>query len=187
MIGLSIVRGLQLLFSVIVLALSITAVKWQVYGSAPASSGYNSFAGAWATLFSLIGFVAVFVSSVPGLIVAALDGLTFLILLAGGIAYAVQLRGITCSNPSAILDNADRYTLVNGGSTPFVDSNGNSFTLYGVPSLSDGSPNLDAVKSRCNTVVADDVFIFFAAITALAAAALVFVAHRRGGTRHSAV
>lgn len=92
MIASSIVRLFQLLFSVIVLALSIVAVRWQVYGKAPASTGYNAFAGAWATLFSLIGLAAIFISAVPGLIVAGLDALTFIFLLAGGIVSTRRAR-----------------------------------------------------------------------------------------------
>lgn len=84
-IPLSIVRFFQLAFSVIVLGLSISAVRWQVYGSAPAPSGYAAFAGAWATLTALVGIIAIFVSSLAGILMVGADLLAFIILLAGGI------------------------------------------------------------------------------------------------------
>lgn len=85
MIVSSIVRVLQIVFCAIVLALSITAIRWQRYGSAPASTGYNAFAGAWGILTALIGLVAVFVTAIPGIFMGLLDFLAFIILLAGGI------------------------------------------------------------------------------------------------------
>lgn len=87
----SIVRAFQLLFTVIVLALSITAAKWQAYGPVPAITGFNAFAGAFGLLVTLIGFAAIFIEAVPGFIVAILDLLAFIFLLAGGIVSDILL------------------------------------------------------------------------------------------------
>lgn len=84
-IALGITRFFQLASAVIVLALSITAVRWQYFGSAPAASGYAAFAGAWATLTALVGIIAIFVASLGGIFMAAADGLASIILLAGAI------------------------------------------------------------------------------------------------------
>lgn len=80
-----IVRGLQIIFGVIVLGLSIGAVKWQVIGTAPATTGYNAFAGAFGILTALIGIAAAFMEMIPELIMAIVDGLASVIFLAGGI------------------------------------------------------------------------------------------------------
>lgn len=85
MIATLIVRIFQVLFAACVLGLSITAVKWQYYGTAPAVSSFNAFAGAFALLTALIGIVAIWISHIPGLIMAVVDGVAFIFLLAGGI------------------------------------------------------------------------------------------------------
>lgn len=85
MLATFITRGFQALFAVVVLGISIHAVRWQKYGSAPAVSSYSAFAGAFGLLTALIGIVSIWVTAIPALIMAAIDALASLILLAGGI------------------------------------------------------------------------------------------------------
>lgn len=81
-------RGLQLIMAVIVLGLSITAAKWQGAGSVPATTAFAAFVGAFGVLVAIIGFVAARIDSIPNLIMAGLDGLTSVLMLAGGIVSA---------------------------------------------------------------------------------------------------
>jgi len=78
-------RAGQLIFGAVVLGLSITAVKWQMYGAAPAVSGYNAFVGAFGMLAALIGTAVIWIDAVPDLIMAIVDGLASVLFLAGGI------------------------------------------------------------------------------------------------------
>ena len=80
-----ITRACQLLFTAIVLGLSISALRWQLYGSVPATTSYNAFAGAFGLLGALIGLAAIWVSAIPELIMSAVDAVASILLLAGGI------------------------------------------------------------------------------------------------------
>jgi hypothetical protein len=75
----------RIVFGAVVLGLSIEAIKWQYYGAAPATSPYSAFAGAFGILVALVGIAAGFIDAIPGLIMAAVDGLATLLFLAGGI------------------------------------------------------------------------------------------------------
>lgn len=83
-----IIRGFQLVFSAIVLGLSISLIRGQVWGGAPSQHGYAAFTGGFGCLTALIGFAACFVEAIPAFIMAALDGLASIVFLAGGIVSA---------------------------------------------------------------------------------------------------
>lgn len=78
-------RAAQVTFGAVVLGLSIHAVQWQMYGTAPATSSYSAFAGAFCILAGLIGVAAAFVGAIPGVIMSGIDGLASALTLAGGI------------------------------------------------------------------------------------------------------
>lgn len=78
-------RVCQTIFAAIVLGISIHAIQWQKHGSAPSTTAFCAFAGAFGLLTSLIGLAAVFISAIPGLIMAVVDALASIMLLAGGI------------------------------------------------------------------------------------------------------
>jgi hypothetical protein len=80
-----ITRALQLICAIVVLALSIRAAKWQMYGSVPATTAFAAFTGGFAVLISLVGVVSIWISAIPALIMSMADGLASLLLLAGGI------------------------------------------------------------------------------------------------------
>ncbi|KAK3075044.1 hypothetical protein LTR53_002015 [Teratosphaeriaceae sp. CCFEE 6253] len=163
-----ITRGLQIVFGAVVLGLSITAIQWQHFGSAPATSSYSAFAGAFAILAGLIGIAAGFFDAIPQLIMAIVDGLASLLLLAGGIAFAVGLKGVRCSN-----NRETAYSFfLNGGCHGKNDNK-----VCGIP-----EENWKGVlEGRCKTVYADTVFLFFGFAACVAAAALCFIASRRSG------
>jgi hypothetical protein len=80
-----ITRALQLICAIVVLALSIRAAKWQMYGSVPATTAYAAFAGGFAILISLVGIASIWISAFPAIIMSMADGLASVLLLAGGI------------------------------------------------------------------------------------------------------
>ncbi|GAB7362918.1 hypothetical protein MBLNU230_g3219t1 [Neophaeotheca triangularis] len=116
-----VLRGLQLIFGAIVLGLSIRAIQWQRTGSAPATTSYSAFAGAFCMLVALVGIAAVWIHKLAGLIMAGIDTLASILLVAGGIAFAVGMRGIDCGNLTTeingeehIIDGRSRG-LISGG------------------------------------------------------------------------
>lgn len=75
----------QFLFAIVVLGVSVTLAKHQVYNSVPAATGYSAFTGGLGILAALVGFVALFASSLDGIVTWVLDGLASLAFLAGGL------------------------------------------------------------------------------------------------------
>jgi hypothetical protein len=72
----------------VVLGLAVTLAKKQQYGAVPATTGYESFVGAFGVLAALVGFAALFVEVINGPISWAFDALAMLTSLAGGIVSA---------------------------------------------------------------------------------------------------
>jgi hypothetical protein len=101
-----ITRALQLLCAIIVLALSIRAAKWQMYGSVPATTVFVAFAGGFALLVSLVGIASIWISAIPALIMSMVDGFAAVLLLAGGI---VSPRGYLLSTRTSA-NSATRLT-----------------------------------------------------------------------------
>nr|POE49151.1 hypothetical protein CFP56_32301 [Quercus suber] len=183
MIATLITRIFQIIFGIIVLALSIDAIKWQVYGSAPATTGYGAFTGAFCILIGLIGCVAIFVEALPGLIVAAADGLAAILLLAGGIAFAVQIRGVNCGKSDEDVLSMGLNFLMNGG----CRGKGDDETCGFAADADSTADALSTLLSHCHTVEADTAFLFLGFVACIGAAVLCLMAGRRGGARHSAV
>ncbi|TKA79026.1 hypothetical protein B0A55_03159 [Friedmanniomyces simplex] len=171
-----ITRAFQLLFGAVVLGLSISAIKWQHFGSAPATSSYSAFAGAFGILAALIGIAASFIDAIPDLIMAVVDALASVLLLAGGIAFAVGLKGVTCTDDVTTAYNS----LLNGGCYGSGDKKLCGFPVQNYKGV---------LAGRCRTAEADAAFLFLGFLASVAAAVLCFLASRRGGrgVKHSAV
>ncbi len=76
----------QLIFCAVVLGLSITLIKGQVFGSAPSQTDFSAFAGGWGMLAALVGILATTVlGMLEGIPMLVLDTLATLFLLAAGI------------------------------------------------------------------------------------------------------
>ena len=76
----------QLIFGAIVLGLSITLIKGQIFGSAPSQTDFSAFAGGWAMFVALLGILATTIfGALEGIPILALDVLATLFLLAAGI------------------------------------------------------------------------------------------------------
>jgi hypothetical protein len=91
LIGLGL-RGLQFLFGVVILGLSITLIRGHHWGSLPASLGYAAFVGGLTILGALIGIAGTFVSFLEGIVGMAFDGLVAILNIIGGIVRSRSSR-----------------------------------------------------------------------------------------------
>ncbi|KAJ5726833.1 hypothetical protein N7493_005860 [Penicillium malachiteum] len=161
-----IARAFQLIFTVVVLGLSVSLARDQVVGKVPAQTGYASFAGALGVLVSLVGIVALFVDSLSGIITWALDAFASVALLVGGIIYAVALKGVNCSKPD---EHAWDNVLISGGCKKYK---GDKYCYtYGMHGSS-------GVKSHCISAEADTAFMFLGFLACLAALVVGFLSRR---------
>ncbi|KAA8644913.1 hypothetical protein EYZ11_005293 [Aspergillus tanneri] len=168
-----VVRVFQIIFATIVLGLSVTLAKGQAIGSAPAITGYAGFTGALGIVASLVGIAALFVSSLDGLITWILDGLASLAFLAGGIAFAVILKGTNCEDKYTIWNNQ----ILSGGCVTVKDEQ----RCY-----NNDHPN--NLKSRCTSAKADSAFMFIDFAFSLAVIGCsFFLSGRRGVGRSNVV
>ncbi|KAI9923913.1 hypothetical protein ASPWEDRAFT_109092 [Aspergillus wentii DTO 134E9] len=160
----SILRAFQLLFAIIVLGLSVNLAKGQVRGSAPAETGYAAFTGGFGIVAAFVGIVALFVDSLSGIISGALDAVASIAFLAGGIAYAVVLKGTSCDKLRSIWDNK-------------ILSQG----CYEEDDFKICNAGVDKVKSRCHSAKADTAFMFLNFFVCVAVCGWVLF-KRRGST-----
>ncbi|PYI04647.1 hypothetical protein BO78DRAFT_471125 [Aspergillus sclerotiicarbonarius CBS 121057] len=159
----AILRGFQFIFSIIVLGISVSLAKGQRIGSAPAATGYAAFTGGLGTLASLIGAAGIFIESLQALITWAVDGLAGLAFVAGGITYAILLRGTSCSNYASTWDNA----IISGGCTKIDKEKVCGYT----PGKS---------KSRCTSAQADTAFMFLGFVVCVGVCGMIFLRKRKG-------
>jgi hypothetical protein len=75
----------QLIFSVVVLGLSVVLITQYGEGHAPSILDYGAFCGGAALVIAAVGIVAAFVEALQGTIMMILDGITTFFLLAGAI------------------------------------------------------------------------------------------------------
>ncbi|KAJ5949941.1 hypothetical protein N7454_001525 [Penicillium verhagenii] len=165
----AVARGFQLIFSVVVLGISIAIARQQYVGNVPSQTGYAAFTGALGVLASLIGIAALWVESLSGIIIWVLDGVTSLALLAAGVVYAVTLKGTNCSTPNvATWENP----LMSGGCV----GKGSNKACYDVPY---DAKNFSLLTSRCRRAEADCAFMFFACIATVGVLMASFLCRNR--------
>ncbi|KAK3319219.1 marvel domain-containing protein [Apodospora peruviana] len=169
-------RALQLLFSVVILGLAVTLIKGQVIDDAPVTTKYASFTGGFGIIVCALGVASLWVSAIPDLVVLGIDALAGIFFAAGGIAWAIGLRGIQCTNEEQfdkLLDNG----LLNQGS---VTVNGG--TAYGVyKDDTSGEAAWKKLSSNCQKGLADEVFQFLTFGLAVGLLALGYVRMKNGG------
>ncbi|KAK4936495.1 hypothetical protein LTR28_010158 [Elasticomyces elasticus] len=123
-------------------------------------------------LAALIGVAAIFVEAIQGLIMPIIDALAALLLLAAGIAIAVGLKGVSCTNPYTTTLNK----LLNGGDCGLSKGEINcEYTSY------------NELKGRCQKAEADAVFVFLAFLVTLGLIGLAFLFRKRGGGQKAVV
>ncbi|KAH7061419.1 marvel domain-containing protein [Macrophomina phaseolina] len=164
-------RGFQLICAAVVLGLSISLIKTQVYGRVDAIN-YAAFTGGFGMLAALLGIAAVFFTPLSGLIMVGVDALAALFLLAGGIAIAVKLRDVSCSSDSDHNKSQLGYNeLTNKG---MIKSNDGKPRAVGIKNASEG-------RDRCKKNSADSAFMIITAVICIGSLAMALLAMKRRG------
>ncbi|EUC46110.1 hypothetical protein COCMIDRAFT_93693 [Bipolaris oryzae ATCC 44560] len=169
-------RGVQALFGIIILGLSVTLIHGHHWGSLPAGLGYGAFVGGLSFVAAFIGLAATRFDSLGGMFGFVIDSVIALINLAGGVLYAFNLRGVDCkmraedpSNVEKMIDNE----WLNGGCREY------KFCWNGFK-YGDESKAIAVYEGHCKEAKADSVFMFLTAIVMLVCALLVWLRMRRG-------
>ncbi|KAI1331109.1 marvel domain-containing protein [Xylariaceae sp. FL0255] len=177
-------RGLFVLSSVIVLALSVDLAKQQVIGSPPAETSFDSFAGAFGVIASFVAILALFIKAVPRIAVIALDALASVFFLAGAVALTVALKPVSSCTSNSQTARGQRYVnkLLNGG----CRHDGDNLVCPNAGKATN-SNNIDSYTSgRCQMVQADYVFGYIGFVFGVASVFLSYLAHKRGGVSTTA-
>jgi len=169
----------QILFAIVVVGLAGTLISKQVYNSAPTTTKYSSFTGGFGIIVGAVGLAGLFIDKIPEIATMALDGLASIFFLAGGIAWAVGLKGFSCDSNSRddvtkMLDNdlLNRGKIETGigvtwGVFRDVDTSGEAFKL---------------LEENCKKAFADEIFQFLAFALGLGLIGLGYVRMRKGGS-----
>ncbi|KAL8392373.1 hypothetical protein RB595_002530 [Gaeumannomyces hyphopodioides] len=170
-------RGFMLIAAVVVLGISVTLAKHQVVEGPPAETSFASFTGGFGVFAAAVGIAAVFLEAIPSLVPLALDGLSALFFLAGGIALTMAMKGVSCTSAGQGEDN-QRYLnkILNGG----CYRPGDCGVSEGMRSTDD---IINELKSRCVKAQADFSFQYIAFVAALACLVVAFLSLRRSGTK----
>ncbi|TLD26717.1 hypothetical protein PspLS_05286 [Pyricularia sp. CBS 133598] len=172
-------KGFLLIASAVVLGLSVTLAKHQRHGSPPVETSFASFTGGFGIIVAAIGVASMFIDAIPTLVPLVAEGLAAVFFLAGGIALAVAMKGVSCDGGIESEAATIRFfnKILNGG-CPTVNRCYVSDKDY--PSLDEAN---DSLKARCVRTQADFAFQFIALFAALGALAMTFFTARRSGTR----
>jgi hypothetical protein len=152
--------------------LSITLAKGQGHGPVPATTGYAAFAGGFGILAGLIGVAALFFDVLNGIITWAVDALAALILLAGGIAYTIGLKGASCNKNG----NFGFNKLLNCG---YTGNEKGGYRFY--CGQKDDNDLVNIIIGRCKEATADDAFLYMAFVVTVAVLGASFMFGRRKG------
>lgn len=174
------VKGFLLLASAVVLGLSVTLAQHQRLGTPPVETSFASFTGGFGLVVAAIGIAAIFIDAIPTLVPLVAEALASLFFLAGGIALAIAMKGVSCDGGFDTQAALDRFSnkILNGGCPT-------SKRCYATGNESPSSPDEvnDSLKSRCVRTQADFAFQFIALFAALGALAMTFIASKRSGSR----
>ncbi|KAK0714780.1 marvel domain-containing protein [Lasiosphaeris hirsuta] len=174
-------RALQLIFSVVILGLAVTLIKAQVYDSAPTTTKYSSFTGGFGILVAGAGVAGLFFDAIPDIVNLALDTLAGLLFAAGGIAWAIGIKGITCTS-----DYDVEKMLYNGLLNLGTISSGGQ-TGYGVGAISSTDDEVVShLKSNCQKGFADEIISFLSFGVAAGLVGLGYLRMRKGGSSSGA-
>ncbi|EGX53077.1 hypothetical protein AOL_s00007g26 [Orbilia oligospora ATCC 24927] len=158
-------RLTQLIFSAIIISLSVVLILGQRAGDSPVITKFSIFLGSFGLFMSIFGvFSQIFAVLRQSKIVGSLDFVVALVQFAGGVATAVALGpGInSCSNKRWRETNS----IINGG---YIVVNGQNFVYKHTP-----------FESRCQMAFAITTFEFLIGMTfVMSGVAMVLAAQKR--------
>lgn len=167
----------QILFAIVVVGLAATLIKSQIYDTPPTTTKYSTFTGGFGIIVGAIGLAGLFIEAIPEIATMALDGLAAIFFLAGGIAWAVGLKGFSCSNfgdMEKMLDNG----LINQGK--FDGPLGQTWGVFRDTNTVGEAFKL--LEGNCKKGFADEIFQFLAFALGLGLIGLGYVRMRKGGS-----
>lgn len=168
---------------VVVLGLSVTLLKGQVFGDTPTTTRYSVFLGAFGMVVALLGLLSLFVSAVPAVVPMALDAVAGILLLAGGIAWAVGLKGLECDEAHA--DAMYANGLLNEGCEA-ADKKGDSpYCGVWVGAGNNAQQAFNRLNARCKYAMGDQIiqFILFGVCAVLLLLGFLIMRQGKGGGR----
>jgi hypothetical protein len=152
-----------------------------VYGSAPTTTKYSTFTGGFGAFAAIAGAVGLFIEAIPDIANLALDGLSSILLLAGGIAWAVGYQGMQCKDD--VSEENNRKLLENSLINQGRDGDRYGFFDYG----KSGPENIQHLISNCNKGFSDQILQFVAFAVGLGLIGVGYVRMRKGGPSASYV
>jgi hypothetical protein len=131
-------------------------------------------------IVAVTGLCSLFVESFPGPIMMIIDSIGGILLAAGGIAFNIAMKGVSCdeNHGQAMLDNS----LLNEGCIPSSDGR----PYCGVYDAGPGDAPGYELLANCKKAFANEIFQFLFLGLAVILIALTWVIHRSsrgGGTR----
>lgn len=171
------VRVVQFIIAVVILGLSVALLRAQVYGAAPVTTRFSVFLGAFGMITSSLGLTALFLERwIPSLIPLALDAVGGILLAAGGISWAIGLKGVSCTDIQAY-ETLYLNGLLNEGCIDGSDG----VPYCGVFQGSNNNPDAFAkLRDNCKKAYADEICMFLAFGLALILVALGWLIMRKG-------
>ncbi|KAJ4414255.1 hypothetical protein N0V82_008037 [Gnomoniopsis sp. IMI 355080] len=162
-------------------------MKAQQYGDAPTTTRFSVFVGAFGMIVGALGLVAVFIDRIPSLVPMIADGLGALFFLAGGIAWAVAMKGQSCSATSVkqLYGNA----LLNQGCPPNqqTSSTEGPYCYVAGTQKEDGWPLSslwpNPLKGICEKAFANETFQFVGFASFVILIGLGYLQARRKGSK----
>lgn len=138
-----------------------------------------------------LGLVAIFIDRIPSLVSLVADGLGALFFLAGGIAWAVAMKGQSCTEAS--LKKLYSNALLNQGCPPNQDlsSDEGPYCYVAGKQEKDGWPLTDLwpnpLKGLCQKAFANETFQFVGFASLVILIALGFLQAKRKGSKSAFV
>ncbi|KAK1595275.1 marvel domain-containing protein [Colletotrichum navitas] len=159
--------------AIVVLGLSVDLVKGQLLGDAPTTTKYGTFTGGFGLAVAILGLASAFIDAIPALVVMAADALSGLLLLGGGIAFAIGLRGVTCDATNDLEKLKAQYqnVLINAGAAK-VTGERYMFTHRQM--------STDRLLSNCKKATADQAMQFVTLGFVISTIVLLFLVWRNG-------
>ncbi|ORY08696.1 marvel domain-containing protein [Clohesyomyces aquaticus] len=169
-------RGLQVLFAIIIIGLTANLINGQVFsGTLPAIIAFTMFTGAFGMLGAILGIASNWVEVLQSILMAGIDALTAFFYLAGGVVLAYKLRGLNCGNTDTVSRaKMTSNELLNGGCAKFKQG-GDKGSLCGYAWYNDA----DKLNSRCKMNEADAAFMFLSVIVLCASVVMMFLHIKR--------
>jgi hypothetical protein len=145
----------------VIVGISAVLHKQQVFGSAPTTISYSIFTGVFGMVVALLNIVPLFVTRIPALVPMVVDAIAALLLLAGGIAWAVGLKGVKCA--AAYYNKLHDNHLINEGCDKTFNGCGVDYRHQGEKDATKFAQEvLSTMKSRCHSGRADEIIQFVA-------------------------